>query len=441
MAVFWLGRTKLRKAIYEAAANPSAYDKVYDIIAKHSNALTKAFDIVLKAIEDGWRNQQPLYSRKSTSSRRESSSNGGSSARSVHDAGFAVSPADVKQSTDILQVLHGIVHSFPREASLVFGDIMHATRLLACVRSLAIPLDVRLVLVSLASRWYVLLKSAPQAAKYLASVVDSFYNYTGLLPSLSFLLLTPHNVRRQQGWPYPPLERTDDLHSFMYVTPKNKKTQGSHSRNGSRNPRHSVGVFSDQVSGQSRSSRASKQMEPTSEQLEKMNNSAQELTSLGGMLIDNLVTLPIDENPQTNKVIQDMLKEMNRLNSLVASHILSLTGEHVQTTRRLKLATDETKRCNWVYKDSISAYEEWKYRQHDYVALSNNRLSMALSAGGGAGSSSLAPMQTAPITKQEIPALEPVPAPAPAPVPLERISTKAKGKMPDLAPPSTPPRI
>ncbi|KAJ2865998.1 hypothetical protein GGH94_001849 [Coemansia aciculifera] len=453
MPVFWLSRSKLRKAICkvstylvnaddiiddEAATDSSAYDKVYDIIAKQPpNALTKAFDIVLKAIEDGWQRQQPQeqFSRKSTSNRRESTSNGGSSTQSTNDA---ISPADIKLSTDLLQVFHGIVHSFPREASQLFGDITHATRLLACVRSSVIPLDVRLVLVSLASRWYVLLRSAPQAAKYLGSVVDSFYNYTGLSPSLSFLLLTPHNIRKQQGWPYPPLERTDDLPSFMYVTPNNRKTQqGSHSRGGSGNARHNGGISSDRGSGQSKSSRASKHIELNSEQLDKMDTSAQELTSLGGMLIDNLVTLPIDEDPQSNRVIQDMLKEVNRLNSLIANHISSLTSEHTQTTRRLKLATDETKRCHWVYKDTIAAFEEWKYKQQDYATLSSNRLSMAL-ASGGAGSSSLAQLQVVPVVLKEMPVSEP--APVPAPVPLERISTKAKGKMPDTAPPPIPPR-
>ncbi|KAJ2115459.1 hypothetical protein IW146_002289 [Coemansia sp. RSA 922] len=436
MPVFWLSRSKLRKAIHEAATDPSAYNKVYDIIAKQPpSALTKAFDIVLKAIEDGWQRQQPQeqYSRKSTSNRRESTSNGGSSTQSTDEA---ISPADIKLSTDLLQVFHGIVHSFPREASQLFGDITHATRLLACVRSTAIPLDIRLVLVSLASRWYMLLRSAPQAAKYLASVVDSFYNYTGLSPSLSFLLLTPHNIREQQGWPYPSLERTDDLHSFMYVTPDNRKVQkGSHSRGGSGNTGHNGGISSDRVSGQSKSSRASRHIEPTLEQLDKMDTIAQELTSLGGMLIDNLVTLPIDEDPQTNRVIQDMLREVNRLNSLIANHISSLTSEHTQTTRRLKLATDETKRCHWVYKDTIAAFEEWKYKQQDYATLSSNRLSMAL-ASGGAGSSSLAQLQVVPAIVKDVSVSEP----APAPVPLQRISTKAKGKMPDTAPPPIPPR-
>ncbi|KAJ2840877.1 hypothetical protein FBU31_000018 [Coemansia sp. 'formosensis'] len=223
----------------------------------------------------------------------------------------------------------------------------------------------------------------------------------------------------------------------MYVTPINRKGQpGSHSRGGSGNTassRYNGGISSDRTSGQSKSSRASKYMELTSERLERMNTVAQELTSLGGMLIDNLVTLPIDEDPQTNRVIQDMLKEVNRLNSLTANYISSLTSEHMQTTRRLKLATDETKRCQWVYKDTIAAFEEWKYKQQDYATLSSNRLSMALAAGG-AGSSSLTQAQVAPAVIQE------TPMSGPGPVPLERISTKAKGKMPDTAPP-TPPRI
>ncbi|KAJ2074864.1 hypothetical protein GGI16_008632, partial [Coemansia sp. S142-1] len=157
----------------------------------------------------------------------------------------------------------------------------------------------------------------------------------------------------------------------MYVTPDNRKVQkGSHSRGGSGNAGHNGGISSDRVSGQSKSSRASRHIEPTLEQLDKMDTIAQELTSLGGMLIDNLVTLPIDEDPQTNRVIQDMLREVNRLNSLIANHISSLTSEHTQTTRRLKLATDETKRCHWVYKDTIAAFEEWKYKQQDYATLS-----------------------------------------------------------------------
>ncbi|KAJ2459790.1 hypothetical protein GGF42_001253 [Coemansia sp. RSA 2424] len=183
----------------------------------------------------------------------------------------------------------------------------------------------------------------------------------------------------------------------------------------------------------------------TTEQLEQMDVHAQELTSLGGMLIDNLVTLPIDEDPQTNKVVQDMLREVNRLNSVIANYISTLTSEYTQTTRRLKLATDETKRCHWVYKDTVAAFDEWKYRQVDYVAMTSNRMSMAQQAqivpvdGAKPECSKLASLSRPLSAACEVPVLE-----EPAPVPLERVSTKARGKMPDTIqsppPPPIPPR-
>ncbi|KAJ2509266.1 hypothetical protein IWW47_000068 [Coemansia sp. RSA 2052] len=175
---------------------------------------------------------------------------------------------------------------------------------------------------------------------------------------------------------------------------------------------------------------------------------AQELTSLGGMLIDNLVTLPIDEDPQTNKVVQDMLREVNRLNSVIANYISALTSEYTQTTRRLKLATDETKRCHWVYKDTVAAFDEWKYRQVDYSAMTSNRMSMAQQQtqvvvpvdGAKPECSKIASLSRPLSAACEVPVLE-----EPAPVPLERVSTKARGKMPDTIqsspPPSLPPPI
>ncbi|KAJ2743370.1 hypothetical protein GGI20_003806, partial [Coemansia sp. BCRC 34301] len=424
MPIFWLSsRSRLRKAVYEAAADPSAYGKVYDIVDKQGSTLAKAFDIVLSAVESGWqttsRQPQDQASRKSTSN--------SSSTHSSHSAKrLSSSTGDIKRCTDLLQVLHGVVYSFPREASRVLGDTANATRLLACVRSSAVPLDIRLAVVTLASRWCVLLRAAPQAAKHLASIVDAFYHYTGLLPSLTFLLAMPPNVRTQQGWSYPPLEATeDDLQLFMYIAPATKREQSSrHSRGASAENAYKV-----QANGSGGLS---------AEQLEKMDAHAQELTSLGGMLIDNLVTLPIDEDPQTNRVVQDMLREVNRLNSVIANHISTLTGEHTQATRRLKASTDEAKRCHWVYTDTVAAFDEWKYKRQDYATVTSNRLSKAL-ALGGTGSSSR-PLSVACVAPAVPARLQE--APNPAPLPLERVSAKARGKMPDTtpSPPPVPPQ-
>ncbi|KAJ2901086.1 hypothetical protein IWW38_000051 [Coemansia aciculifera] len=403
-----------------------------------------AFDIVLSAIEGGWPKQKRLsqdtFARKSTTSNHRNETPGDSSGYSSNNTvHLTISPADIKQRTDMLQVLYGIVHSYPREASRVLGETATATRLLACVRSSVVPLDIRLVLVSLASRWCVLLRAAgPVAAKHLASIVDSFYWHTGLLPSQSFLLGTPSNIRIQQGWPYPPLEATtsDDTQSFMYIPAPMLKQEQQQSGSGSGSG-HSRNRSSAQLRGSKQAAAA------TAEQVDTW---AQELTSLGGMLIDNLVALAIDEDPRTNKVVQDMLGEVNRLNSLIANYIsTSLTSQHAQTTRRLKLATDETKRCHWVYRDSVAAFDEWEaYRQQEYATrVTDKRLSMAQGSRNlnGNGGDSAKPESSKIASSRPLSVTCVVPSePVPAPVPLERISTKARGKMPETTLPTLPQR-
>ncbi|KAJ2479487.1 hypothetical protein EV174_004009 [Coemansia sp. RSA 2320] len=353
--------------------------------------------------------------------------------------------------------------SFPREAARVFGEKTSASRVLMCIRASATPLDIRLILVSLASRWCVLLKPEPRAARYLASIVDSFYHHNGLSPSLSFLPPTPPRMRIQAEWPYPTSEPDDESRIFMYTTPVVGKAQSgtaSRSRSSSAEAQrpHMNGASSGRVSAQSSAPHSSGPTDLPVDQLERMDNCAQELTSLGGMLIDNLVTLPIDEDPQTNKVIQDTLKEVNRLNSIVANYISALTSEHTLTTRRLKLATDETKRCHWVYKDSVAAFTEWSYRQLDYAAKTSNRLSMALPSSAAGSSLSAQPRQqqqaakamqstvagaalaTPPSSEEMAPSILRNAVESLAPPALARVSTKAKGKMPDMGPPSPLPR-
>ncbi|KAJ2855141.1 hypothetical protein J3B02_002316, partial [Coemansia erecta] len=126
-------------------------------------------------------------------------------------------PSETLKCIGILKVLHGIVLSFPFEMAQVLEEKTNGGKLLKLVHSQFIPLDIRLVLVTLASRWYVCLSANPQAQKNLAVIVDSFFSDTGLLPTVSFLPKTPSKVRRAVGVEYPLVDRSRPMATYMYL--------------------------------------------------------------------------------------------------------------------------------------------------------------------------------------------------------------------------------
>ncbi|KAJ2516864.1 hypothetical protein H4217_004320 [Coemansia sp. RSA 1939] len=88
-----------------------------------------------------------------------------------------------------------------------------------------------------------------------------------------------------------------------------------------------------------------------------MESRSLELTSLSSMLVDNLVSLPADENPNENDVIRDILHELSRLYEIVSNYINVLSPEHTISLRRLRAAIEESRRAQWLYRDAVNAFD------------------------------------------------------------------------------------
>ncbi|KAJ2216958.1 hypothetical protein EV179_000993 [Coemansia sp. RSA 487] len=359
----------------DAARDPTICDKVYDLFAKRANSSgpDDAIDTALKPIEDTWMQKTEKAKRRDpdTSSRVE----GEYFSAGITDA----MPTEIKRLVALLQVFHGIVLSFPFEMSEAWADRRHASRLNRCTQATSVPMDLRMVLVALAARWCVLFADAPKPCKSMAYIVDSFYQSFGKFPGLNFLPSAPLIVRKQDGWTYPPpVCRSNDT-EFMYMPTqvqeqlqiqiqkqkqKQQQQQQQRQQRDGRSPYSSISrhtMLSDEH--QATMSQISlilprKQEEVTQELLERMESRSQELAALSSMLVDNLVSLPADENPNENDVIRDIMHEVNRLYEIVSNYISVLSPEHTVSMRRLRAAIEESRRSQWLYRDTVNAFED-----------------------------------------------------------------------------------
>ncbi|KAJ2398735.1 hypothetical protein GGI23_003065, partial [Coemansia sp. RSA 2559] len=311
-----------------------------------------AIDAVLKPIEDTW--MQKVEKGKRRNLDADNRVEGEYFSAGITDA----MPTEIKRLVALLQVFHGIVLSFPAEMAGTLGDRKQASRLNRCTQATSVPMDVRMVLVALAARWCVLFASAPKPCKSMGYIVDSFYQSFGKFPGLSFLPSAPLIVRRQKDWQYPPsVCRANDT-GFMYM-PIQVQEQLQKQRESlySAVSRATVGTEQQAAISQISLILPRKQEEVTVELLERMESRSQELTALSSMLVDNLVSLPADENPIENDVIRDIRHEVSRLYEIVSNYISVLSPEHTVSMRRLKAAIEEARRSQWLYRDAINAFD------------------------------------------------------------------------------------
>ncbi|KAJ2657844.1 hypothetical protein IWW48_004308 [Coemansia sp. RSA 1200] len=371
---------------YDAARDSGVYDRVYDLFAKRSNSSgpDDAVDAVLKPIEDTWM-------QKTEKHKRSSDTDGGNRLAGMMDhlsEGIADNmPVEIKRLIALLQVFHGIVLSFPFEMATALGTRKHAARLNRCTQATSVPLDLRMVLIALAARWCVVLAEAPRSSKSMAYIVDSFYQSFGKLPALQFLPSAPSVTRTQEGWRYPPsychpndidfMYMPAPIHEQMLVQKHELLRIASHHT--SPVPRqqmlaHHPYDYRDSASHLSQASLSQPPRQPqrrpkgeaeededevvTPELLDRMESRSLELTSLSSMLVDNLVSLPADENPNENDVIRDILHELNRLYEIVSNYINVLSPEHTISVRRLRAAIEESRRAQWLYRDAVNAFDD-----------------------------------------------------------------------------------
>ncbi|KAJ2848129.1 hypothetical protein IWW36_003481 [Coemansia brasiliensis] len=482
MPFFQLRKSKLKEAIHEMMKDFSTYPQFIEAFQKSSQNAKTAFDTTIRPIEDTW-----LHSIKSAKGKPTSSS----------DMDYKQTPDTqktqdrVRLSTILLKMLYVVVVSFPREMSELFSKKAHASRLLMLVKFSEVPINLRLMLVSLISRWSVILGSKPKGKCYLPTIVDSFYYNTGHAPRKELLLQLPAGVQLQPGWKYPSLDPATKETEFLYIPteaiardstkpstadrqvhmstanqiPQNKPTQPMPLHN--QQQQHKIQRLPPQQSGQALQQQPVPKPEVKAETLssntssvkssnaldfERMKSCAQELQSLSTMLVENLSMMETDEDPQTNSVIQDMMQRINNSYATVHNYSKVLNAEYEAANTKLQLAVDGAKQSMAAYNTTIQNHKQWFNNKDNQNALllspSSTPFTSPLKANDGMDLASASISDFAESSRQAIarnnmatpPSMssrqESASSTASAPpqaAMLERVSTKVRGKMRDVS--------
>ncbi|KAJ2665751.1 hypothetical protein IW148_001510 [Coemansia sp. RSA 1199] len=241
---------------------------------------------------------------------------------------------DILPSITLLFVLNILVVTYPQEMSELLSNKTNASRLLALVNFNTIPIDLRMVVVTMASRWCILLDSCPLAKSNMSLLVDSFYYNTGNLPSYKFLTKLPKDTQLQANWKYPPMTPVAGDMSYFYIPAK----------------------------AAVRSTRASKttQLHPAKPRnaeysLEHIETSAQKLLSLSEILTVNLGMARSNNNPQTDNMVKDIVEQINTELSTVLKHTCTLNT----VSTKLHEAANKAKRSLALYNSTIECQEDW----------------------------------------------------------------------------------
>ncbi|KAJ1723549.1 hypothetical protein LPJ53_002118 [Coemansia erecta] len=420
MAVFSLHRSRLQMAMHDAITDPSAYDKVYGIIAKHRTARATAIevtvDMVKKAVAPASAGKHRLLNR-SDSSTPTSPTSPASSVSPAYSGITQQMPRPTLHAIAVLQVLHGIVLSFPTEMTSALAQSVNCARLLRLALSPKVPLDVRRALATLVARWHTVVGSGV-ARDNLALVVEGFCNAAGVPPDPAFLPRPPANVRTTLA------AAATGNPLALYIPPgfsSSSTATGSAASEVQPEPR----LEPEPKPVPSHAQAPQRELPPSPAEnpaLERMLQAAQELLATSSMIIDNLVALPLDDDPRTNPVIRELMASMGHLHRACVSDIARTMD--TQATRRLKQSIDEAKRCQWIYNDSVRAYEVWRAQYGVAAEVVGDG-----SGSGGGGGDVIGVGQ-----KTGSPALEPggLTNGAAHDV-LQRASTKARGKMADTS--------
>ncbi|KAJ2381548.1 hypothetical protein GGI05_005946, partial [Coemansia sp. RSA 2603] len=326
-------------------------------------------------------------------------------------------PATTLRAIAVLHVLHCIVLSFPTQMSLALSKPANCAPLLRLALAAKVPLDVRRTLVTLAARWHGFLQH--EAAQNLALVVDGFWLATGLPPDWAFLPKPPPNLR-------PALPPSQAAQNSLYMPAGSSPTSTASPAAAAAAAATSGAVPEIPLRKAEPPSTQPlpRAIEPSSDPqtLERMRQTAQELLATSTMIIDNLVALPLDDDPRSNPVITELMASMSACHKSCVADIARL--EDTFTTRVLKQAIDEAKRCQWIYNDSVRAYEVWS------AQCGVNGEVRGSSSGSGSGSGGWALDEAA----QSRPLAERLPNGnfgGTSQDALQRASTRARGKMAD----------
>ncbi|KAJ2711045.1 hypothetical protein H4R19_003442 [Coemansia spiralis] len=354
---FRLFRPSIRGLVRQAAAERGAPSRVCSAVAGSSKGPSRVFDAVLSEIEKRW-----IRSEKSSRARSSSGSVHMARPQPSPNGIWAGVPPAVVVCIRYLQVLSVVVHSLPREMAELLGQKSHASRLLQAALSQRVPIDLRMAIASLAARWCVVLDDSPSARGHMAAVVDAFYYNTGHGPRLDFLPMVPGDFDRQSGWRYPPMAPGDGQQGYFYTTmpPTRPEPQLEQPPPPRRSQPEVAAPVSQSRRVPQQAVRMSRQPVPEMPDLARIDACAQELQALCGMLVDNLIMLPIDEDPEANEVLNDLVQRITHSCEVAASCSGLLTADHTATKRALAQAAEDASRGLGVYDEHVRSYRDWR---------------------------------------------------------------------------------
>ncbi|KAJ2821484.1 hypothetical protein IWW50_004620 [Coemansia erecta] len=397
------------------------------------------------------------------------------------------SDPEIQRSIAYLTVLHGVVWSFPYTMNVMFTDQETCALLQKFVLSTVLPLTVRETMLCMVSNWCVLYAKSLRARLNLEGIVDSVKEKVNLRP-VARLLPTPPVTWQQEGWQYPDLDPPDMFHSPQVQT-HGSMPMLANARSHMRSPNSATfnaGAINDPVflsqqrelmdsfntrtttrtHGSANSHHAEHDNAITPEFIEHMLRSARELASLCDMLTDTLISLNIEEDPSTNSVVNDMMGDVKNRKDALGNFVGMLGQDHMDTLAKLTETTDSVERCLWLYDKTLNSHNEWKAIQES-LTTSNIHEQRAMAVSDGPSYESVgysnpfspdtthARFMTSSSTISALASTSKVHSDSsvsarnnsgsnsqayvgsPRPLPNPNMSSKARGKMPDMSIPET----
>ncbi|KAJ2827924.1 hypothetical protein FBU31_003047, partial [Coemansia sp. 'formosensis'] len=349
----------------DATVDARAYDKLYDTFPKHPDAYVvrprvaaavskpaETLEFVMENVVAKQQKEPKLRSRLIPHSSKSNNEVGASIGRPIA----------------YLTVLHGVVWSFPREMSALFQDPETGALLYKVITSTYIPVTVRETLLCMVSNWCILFRESLGARLNLEGVVDAIKEAINLRPTAS-LLRVPPTVREQAGWTYPmaiapnsPLGAAFNVQGGMVLPPNSSMDPVflSQQRELANSQTTGTGARQRNRASSFRSANGQEANDLAPEFIAHMNTSAQELKSLCDMLTETLTSLNVDEDPNENLVVRDMVAGVKHRKTAVLNFIGMLTASDEAMLSTLTEVADRVDRCLWLHDKTINSHDEWK---------------------------------------------------------------------------------
>ncbi|KAJ2304515.1 hypothetical protein IWW55_002390 [Coemansia sp. RSA 2706] len=433
--------TVSRIAAHDATRDLDTYPQLYAAFEGTPGAPELAFDTVLRPIEDKW-----LRSTK-PGKKHPASPLSPSFADQPTPSGISGAAAEIRPSIALLMVLNVLVMSFPRQMSEVLSKKSNASRLLMFANFKKLPVDLRMVLVTMVGRWCVVLACCPAAERFLASIVDSVFYNTGNWPRHDFATRLPREIRLQDGWIYPRMKLVAGSKLDFYIPAEalSRDAPAASARPsqpsqpaGLRQPQELLALNEVESGSESENAANASMLD-----LGRMKICAQELHTLSSMFVENLSLMSLGDDPRTNTVIQDMIQQINQAHGAVLNHSRILDAEYAAVSRKLQTAADEAKQSLGAYSNSVSIHQDQHNARFElapapkaFGSSGSPELSLGLAPGHAESSkNALARNVHIPSNAQNSrqASASSTASGAAQPTGLARVSTKVRGKMTDTS--------